>query len=1505
MNESDDKSGVSNSTSTMQQQINDLQQLVALQMKVMEMHTKSIADPTLRSTPAINSQQVKNVKAPEGRYDKNSADFRMYSKDCRDFMTLTQFSNEQIVIQMRLNMDADLKRTIDTNFGENWNAMSVEDALKSIREILKTTSNNAVHRKIFDGMNQSNSESAREFVTRLKACAIDCEYICPFDESHDLTEYQIVNRIRCGIADKQLQQELLQKADSMKSLTEILAYCENFESAKEDRDKLRNEAQKISPITAIESSGMSEDEVVAAISNYKRGKKDKATKCFYCGFERHEKSKCPAQGKTCTICNRLNHFANVCKSKSAKNKPATASAAVIVSTIKCIEASTLSSVEQLPTLSISFALDRESKPIKMNAIADTGAQACVAGREHMQKLNLKVDDLSQPSCQLKHVGGNKLNVLGSHKIHLEHNGENIDVELYFIKGITNIYLSIDVCKKMHIIPQSFPFTDARDIKHSNSVASNSIQQTNDQVKRSSSVHKEVQLDDSKLPHRPEAPPYSPVPENIPKLKEWLLQSFSDTTFNTKAAHLPVMTGKPHKIHLKDDAIPYAAHTPIPIPLHWKKEVKAQLDRDEELGIIQKAPIGEASEWCSRMVTVAKSDGAPRRTIDFQPINKSCLQETHYTPTPFSVVSSIPNKMYKSVFDAFNGYHQVELDKDSVKLTSFITEFGRYQYLRAPQGHIASGDGYVRRFDDIIAEVERKQKIVDDVLLYDNDIEESFYHAFDFLLLCGKNGVTINPEKLQFCGQEVEFVGFNVGWDSYRPSDNIISAIENFPMPKEPSLADIRAWFGLVNQIAPFLASSALMNPFRELLKPTRAIGKQVFWDKDLQIIFSETQAKLCELVSKGLTYYDVHRKTIVITDWSQAGIGFVMMQKHCKCKDNGESSLCCEKGWNPVLCHSRHLAEKEMRFRPIEGEALAVDWALKKGRLFLQGNDNFDIVVDHKPLVKIFGDKPLHEIENPLLQTFKERSLAFTFKMRYIKGIKNHANTLSRYPVNEPDEEDIEGTEKCHAIMIAVVEKSTEIVAITIQKVKDAIQTDDQYKQLYKVISDSSFAEEKSNELPQLKEFHSVKDRLCIVNGLIMYGFEGNSPRILIPKSLRTQVTKNLHAANQGSTSMLARARHSVYWPGMDRDITVHCETCLQCRQNAPSKPKEPLMPSVIPEYPFQHVASDMFEIDDHSYLAYVDRLTAFAELAFFPGSTTSAAIVNVLREFFHRWGVPEEISLDGATNYTSKETTDWLEKWEVQIRLSSAYYPQSNGRAEVGVKSLKRLLDGNLGPRGSINCDKTAQALMRYRNTPLRDVDKSPAELALGRPIRDTLPLPRERYRIDPQWARHLHDRETAMTNRNAIAKAKYDENAKSLRELTVGDQVLCQNTRSKKWDKGGIIVEVKKNRQYLIRINGSGRVSLRNRRHIQKIVPSMLSTQQNRSIVENNTNEMEATALAQEELIDVNDAKNTGDISADTTMHMESPCENKTTQNDTTSIELRRSTRTRKPPTRYEDEY
>ena len=193
---------------------------------------------------------------------------------------------------------------------------------------------------------------------------------------------------------------------------------------------------------------------------------------------------------------------------------------------------------------------------------------------------------------------------------------------------------------------------------------------------------------------------------------------------------------------------------------------------------------------------------------------------------------------------------------------------------------------------------------------------------------------------------------------------MLSAVKKFPMPENLSLSDIRSFFGLVNQLALLVASSSVMATFRDALKPSKAIGRRVYWDTNLQSAFDKAKLEICNVVSTGLAYYDTTKDTAVVTDWSREGLGFVILQKHCECTLE-DLPLCCDSGWKLVFCN----------YASIEGEALAVTWALKKARMFLQGCHKFHIVVDHQPLVKIFGNKCRNDIDNHLFQTFKERTL--------------------------------------------------------------------------------------------------------------------------------------------------------------------------------------------------------------------------------------------------------------------------------------------------------------------------------------------------------------------------------------------------------------------------------------------------------------------------------------------------------------------------------------------------
>ena len=227
-------------------------------------------------------------------------------------------------------------------------------------------------------------------------------------------------------------------------------------------------------------------------------------------------------------------------------------------------------------------------------------------------------------------------------------------------------------------------------------------------------------------------------------------------------------------------------------------MKKSLDQDVRLGVLEEVPIGEPVTWCHRMVVCAKKNGKPRRTVDFQPLNAHAKRETHHTPSPFHQARSIPHNKKKTALDALNGYHSVPIREEDRHLTTFITPWGRYRYKTTPQGYIASGDGYTRRYDALVADVPNKTKCIDDALLWADNLEESFYQAVHWLDLCDRHGITFNPQKFHFGEDTVEFAGFEIGPTDVKPAKHFSDAIKNSPTPK--SIIDIRSWFGLVNQV---------------------------------------------------------------------------------------------------------------------------------------------------------------------------------------------------------------------------------------------------------------------------------------------------------------------------------------------------------------------------------------------------------------------------------------------------------------------------------------------------------------------------------------------------------------------------------------------------------------------------------------------------------------------------------------------------------------------------------
>ena len=865
--------------------------------------------------------------------------------------------------------------------------------------------------------------------------------------------------------------------------------------------------------------------------------------------------------------------------------------------------------------------------------------------------------------------------------------------------------------------------------------------------------------------------------------------------------LQPMQGKPMRILLTENATPFALTSPRTIPFAWKDQIKHQLDDMVEKNIIKE--VTGPTDWCHPMLPVAKKNtNEVRLCVDLTRLNQFVRRGAHPVLTPHEAVSSIAKgSRYFSKFDARAGYWQVQIAEEDQELTTFITPWGRYKFLRAPMGLAISGDEYNRRGDEALQTIPNTVKIVDDILTYDEDYQQHLNHVWQVLNRCKENKITLNPNKFQFAEDEVNYCGYHLNKDGISPEKDKLSAITKFQAPV--NVTELRSFLGLVNQLGQFssdIASAA--EPLRHLLKKNH----EWLWTADHEKSF----IKVKEALSKPpiLAYYDPKLPVILQTDAAKLkGLGYACLQKH-------------GQRWKLIDCGSRFLTATESRYATIELEMLAIVWAVKKCRMFLAGRQHFDIVTDHKPLLPIVNSKNLSDIENPRLQRLREKLTPYSFILTWKKGSEHSIpDALSRFPTEKATEDDEiaeqELEEQNHTAIISNIQavfddEQDQYKDMLLEETHKYSQEDTEYGKVKETII-MGFPEDNNELDPDIRPYARMKDLLAIDDDLIVCGH-----RLLIPRKLRSKVLKFLHGSHQGMERTKQRARQSVYWPNINNDIENTVKTCQECQKLLPSLQKEPMKSEEEPMRPFQSVSTDYFEHAGYQYLIYTDRLSGWPMVQMYRQKATANKLISTFRNFFSATGIPEVMRSDGGPQYKSKILNDFLQQWAVRHYKSSPYYPQSNGHAESSVKAVKHLIM-KCTKNGNMDTDEFAMGLLELRNSP-RVEGQSPAQILFGHPIRSNIPVHKRAYAEEWQQSKTV----TAERREKArkYSEDKYNLTAKPLPELKVGNYINIQDPYTRRWTETGIIVEVGRNRQYLIK-KQNGRLTWRNRRFIRKHHP------------------------------------------------------------------------------------
>ena len=193
-------------------------------------------------------------------------------------------------------------------------------------------------------------------------------------------------------------------------------------------------------------------------------------------------------------------------------------------------------------------------------------------------------------------------------------------------------------------------------------------------------------------------------------------------------------------------------------------------------------------------------------------------------------------------------------------------------------------------------------------------------------------------------------------------------------------------------------------------------------------------------------------------------------------------------------------------------------------------------------------------------------------------------------------------------------------------------------------------------------------------------------------------------------TKCVARVKSTVYWPGIDKDITNligHCDTCRQVQHAPPSYNEH----SVEACYPSHIFGSDIANVNRKPHIVVVDYYSFFIYERPMP-DMSSETLILAPKTIFSKSGVPNILIKDNGRQYCSKEFKEFSLEWSFVHKTSSPYYPKGNSYAEKAVEIVKEI------------CSNFLLGLLVHRSTPLLyNNAKSPAELFLGCKIATNIP--------------------------------------------------------------------------------------------------------------------------------------------------------------------------------------
>ena len=784
-------------------------------------------------------------------------------------------------------------------------------------------------------------------------------------------------------------------------------------------------------------------------------------------------------------------------------------------------------------------------------------------------------------------------------------------------------------------------------------------------------------------------------------------------------------------------------------LHGEKKaaIEAELRKWEEEGIIVRCN----SEWASPIHAVKKSDGSWRVCGDFRRLNTVTKSDKYPLPSMRHFNDQLSGSSIFSKIDLRRAYQQVKIDEKSQDKTAIITTIGLFKFRRMAFGLKNAGQCFQRNTHELLRDLPFLFVYMDDIIIGSSSSDEHYDHLRQLFERLRETGLVINATKSIFGVASLNFLGHHVDSNGISIPRERADAITRYPKPK--TVEELERFMGIVAYFYRFIHhASGRMSP---LYKMKNFRTKKAFtanWTEKHDRAFGI--AKVAVAKATMLAHPIRGATTELWCDASNIAVGAVLVQ--------------LQKGyWRPLAFWSKQLNEAQMNYSATDRELLAVSYAVDHFRSHIEGQP-ITVRTDHLPLVGSI--RKAADTALPIPRRHLNRIAQFIDEVKHLSGDRNNlADAMSRIVLVRGKKDTWSSSDVKSESKQISLEVDDKLPADELDTSLDEALIDETFicrSRQYRAHEQSNtltcqedssaiscraiFAHNINDvpiKIPKPVEFRRYQETDVKLKAWIKRHRESDSPfhpkltdvgetslwsdesagviRILVPTCLKRTVFDGMHNINHPSYkagySMLKR---SYWWSGMGKDVSQWSRSCVACQlTKIHTHVKTPFEQLPPPTKRFSHIHVDLVGPltsceGKNMLLTVIDRWTSWPEA--FPLSTTGEAASAqacaklIVREWIPRFGVPDMVTSDRGSQFTSELWTSMCRLMGIIRDTTTAYHPQHNGKIERWHRTLKNALRARLLGRHNWIAE-LPWVMLGLRTTPNLDTGISPALLVMG----------------------------------------------------------------------------------------------------------------------------------------------------------------------------------------------